>query len=71
MFLTFLSQTSSPLRLWEEKEVKNKRELGRPMIVVLNKMDALKRERQMINVSELEKTLGTSFRMEYSVRLSD
>ncbi|ACY52263.1 MULTISPECIES: Fe(2+) transporter permease subunit FeoB [Vibrio] len=34
------------------------RELGRPMIVVLNKMDALKRERQMINVSELEKTLG-------------
>lgn len=34
------------------------RELGRPMIVVLNKMDALKRERQMINVAELEKTLG-------------
>ncbi len=34
------------------------RELGRPMIVVLNKMDALKRERQMINVAELEKMLG-------------
>ncbi|EDP58429.1 Fe(2+) transporter permease subunit FeoB [Vibrio sp. AND4] len=34
------------------------RELGRPMIVVLNKMDALKRERQIINVAELEKTLG-------------
>ncbi|MEF1310973.1 Fe(2+) transporter permease subunit FeoB [Vibrio mytili] len=34
------------------------RELGRPMIVVLNKMDALKRERQVINVSELEKALG-------------
>ncbi len=34
------------------------RELGRPMIVVLNKMDALKRERQVINVAELEKTLG-------------
>jgi ferrous iron transport protein B len=34
------------------------RELGRPMIVVLNKMDALKRERQVINVAELEKALG-------------
>ncbi|OXE32160.1 ferrous iron transporter B, partial [Vibrio parahaemolyticus] len=34
------------------------RELGRPMVVVLNKMDALKRERQMINIAELEKTLG-------------
>ncbi|MDF2155275.1 Fe(2+) transporter permease subunit FeoB [Vibrio sp. CAU 1672] len=34
------------------------RELGRPMIVVLNKMDALNRERQIINVAELEKTLG-------------
>ncbi|MGR5324515.1 Fe(2+) transporter permease subunit FeoB [Vibrio sp. DNB22_17_1] len=34
------------------------RELGRPMIVVLNKMDALKRERQIINVAELEKALG-------------
>ena len=34
------------------------RELGRPMIVVLNKMDALKRERRVINVTELEKALG-------------
>ncbi|UPQ87215.1 Fe(2+) transporter permease subunit FeoB [Vibrio sinaloensis] len=34
------------------------RELGRPMIVVLNKMDALKRERQNINIKALEKTIG-------------
>lgn len=34
------------------------RELGRPMIVVLNKMDALKRERQVLSVEELEKVLG-------------
>ena len=34
------------------------RELGRPMIVVLNKMDALKRERQVINLKALEKELG-------------
>ncbi len=34
------------------------RELGRPMIVVLNKMDALKRERQVIDIKALEKTLG-------------
>lgn len=34
------------------------RELGRPMIVVLNKMDALKRERQIIDVKGLEKALG-------------
>lgn len=34
------------------------RELGRPMIVVLNKMDALKRERQVLSVDELEKVLG-------------
>ncbi|WP_159738779.1 Fe(2+) transporter permease subunit FeoB [Vibrio atypicus] len=34
------------------------RELGRPMIVVLNKMDALKRERQTIDLKALEKMLG-------------
>lgn len=34
------------------------RELGRPMIVVLNKMDALKRERQTIDLKALEKVLG-------------
>ncbi|WP_434996751.1 Fe(2+) transporter permease subunit FeoB [Vibrio scophthalmi] len=34
------------------------RELGRPMIVVLNKMDALKRERQVIDTKALEKMLG-------------
>ncbi|EPW3768573.1 Fe(2+) transporter permease subunit FeoB [Vibrio fluvialis] len=34
------------------------RELGRPMVVVLNKMDALKRERQTIDVKKLEKAIG-------------
>lgn len=34
------------------------RELGRPMVVVLNKMDALKRERQIIDVDLLEDILG-------------
>ncbi|WP_114765254.1 Fe(2+) transporter permease subunit FeoB [Vibrio rhodolitus] len=34
------------------------RELGRPMVVVLNKMDALKRERQIIDTKALEKVLG-------------
>jgi ferrous iron transport protein B len=34
------------------------RELGRPMIVVLNKLDALKRERQRIDVKGLERALG-------------
>ncbi|MGD8174015.1 Fe(2+) transporter permease subunit FeoB [Vibrio sp. TRT 21S02] len=34
------------------------RELGRPMVVVLNKMDALKRERQNIDLKALEKMLG-------------
>ncbi len=34
------------------------RELGRPMVVVLNKMDALKRERQTINIKALENELG-------------
>ncbi|WP_154180282.1 Fe(2+) transporter permease subunit FeoB [Vibrio furnissii] len=34
------------------------RELARPMVVVLNKMDALKRERQTIDVKKLEKALG-------------
>ncbi|WP_100753102.1 Fe(2+) transporter permease subunit FeoB [Vibrio salilacus] len=34
------------------------RELGRPMMVVLNKMDALKRERQSIDIKALEKALG-------------
>ncbi|KJY83059.1 iron transporter FeoB [Vibrio galatheae] len=34
------------------------RELARPMVVVLNKMDALKRERQTIDIKGLERTLG-------------
>ena len=34
------------------------RELGRPMVVVLNKMDALKRERQIIDVKNLSRALG-------------
>lgn len=34
------------------------REMGRPMIVVLNKMDVLKRERQVIDQRALEKALG-------------
>lgn len=34
------------------------RELGRPMIVVLNKMDALKRERQSLDIQQIEKVLG-------------
>ena len=34
------------------------RELGRPMIVVLNKMDVLKRERQVVDQKALEKALG-------------
>ncbi|HBV75264.1 MULTISPECIES: Fe(2+) transporter permease subunit FeoB [Vibrio] len=34
------------------------RELGRPMIVVLNKLDALHRERQEIDVDALQKELG-------------
>ncbi|ELG2041595.1 Fe(2+) transporter permease subunit FeoB [Vibrio fluvialis] len=34
------------------------RELGRPMVVVLNKMDALKRERQTIDVKKLERAIG-------------
>ncbi|UTT84230.1 Fe(2+) transporter permease subunit FeoB [Vibrio pelagius] len=34
------------------------REMGRPMIVVLNKMDVLKRERQVLDQKTLEKALG-------------
>ncbi|WP_245869136.1 Fe(2+) transporter permease subunit FeoB, partial [Vibrio fujianensis] len=34
------------------------RELGRPMVVVLNKMDALKRARQTIDSKKLEQMLG-------------
>ncbi|MHA2937749.1 Fe(2+) transporter permease subunit FeoB [Vibrio sp. RC27] len=34
------------------------RELGRPMVVVLNKMDALKRVRQTLDIGLLEKFLG-------------
>jgi ferrous iron transport protein B len=34
------------------------RELGRPMIVVLNKMDVLKRQRQVLDIKGLEKKLG-------------
>ncbi|MFV0575629.1 MAG: Fe(2+) transporter permease subunit FeoB [Vibrio sp.] len=34
------------------------RELGRPMVVVLNKLDALRRERQEIDVDALSKVLG-------------
>jgi len=34
------------------------RELGRPMVVILNKMDALKRDRVTINAKALESVLG-------------
>ncbi|MGR5077708.1 Fe(2+) transporter permease subunit FeoB [Photobacterium swingsii] len=34
------------------------RELGRPMVVVLNKMDVLQRQRQVLDVKALEKALG-------------
>ncbi|MCW8327549.1 Fe(2+) transporter permease subunit FeoB [Photobacterium sp. SDRW27] len=34
------------------------RELGRPMVVVLNKMDVLARQRQVLDVKALEKALG-------------
>ncbi len=34
------------------------RELGRPMVVVLNKMDTLARERQQLDIEALEKMLG-------------
>ncbi len=34
------------------------RELGRPMVVVLNKMDTLKRQRQILNIKALEELLG-------------
>lgn len=34
------------------------RELGRPMLVVLNKMDVLARQRQVLDVKKLAKTLG-------------
>jgi ferrous iron transport protein B len=34
------------------------RELGRPMVVVLNKMDVLARQRQVLDVKKLEKVLG-------------
>ncbi|MGF1729607.1 Fe(2+) transporter permease subunit FeoB [Photobacterium kasasachensis] len=34
------------------------RELGRPMIVVLNKMDVLQRQRQVLDIKALEKALG-------------
>ncbi|GAA03628.1 Fe(2+) transporter permease subunit FeoB [Photobacterium leiognathi] len=34
------------------------RELGRPMVVVLNKMDVLKRQRQVLDIKALEKALG-------------
>ncbi|UTV28522.1 Fe(2+) transporter permease subunit FeoB [Photobacterium atrarenae] len=34
------------------------RELGRPMVVVLNKMDALARQRQCLDLKVLEKALG-------------
>ncbi|MBF8999538.1 Fe(2+) transporter permease subunit FeoB [Vibrio nitrifigilis] len=34
------------------------RELGRPMVVVLNKIDALKRERQSLDEKALQKVLG-------------
>ncbi|PSV48579.1 Fe(2+) transporter permease subunit FeoB [Photobacterium indicum] len=34
------------------------RELGRPMVVVLNKMDVLQRQRQILDVKALEKMLG-------------
>lgn len=34
------------------------RELGRPMVVVLNKMDALQRERQVVDIKQLQAALG-------------
>ena len=34
------------------------RELGRPMVVVLNKMDVLKRQQQVLDLKALEKALG-------------
>ena len=34
------------------------RELGRPMVVVLNKMDVLDRQRQKLDIKGLEKALG-------------
>ncbi|MEC6897548.1 Fe(2+) transporter permease subunit FeoB [Photobacterium piscicola] len=34
------------------------RELGRPMVVVLNKMDVLKRQQQILDLKALEKALG-------------
>ncbi|USD40347.1 Fe(2+) transporter permease subunit FeoB [Vibrio sp. SCSIO 43135] len=34
------------------------RELGRPMVVVVNKMDALKRDRQVLDIKALQKLLG-------------
>ncbi|PWI33887.1 ferrous iron transporter B [Vibrio albus] len=34
------------------------RELGRPMVVILNKMDVLRRERQVLDIAYLEKALG-------------
>lgn len=34
------------------------RELGRPMVVILNKMDVLRRERQVLDTAVLEKALG-------------
>lgn len=34
------------------------RELGRPMVVVLNKMDVLARQRQVLDIKKLEKALG-------------
>ncbi|MGF1759449.1 Fe(2+) transporter permease subunit FeoB [Photobacterium sagamiensis] len=34
------------------------RELGRPMVVILNKMDVLKRQRQVLDIKALEKALG-------------
>ncbi|MDV5170621.1 Fe(2+) transporter permease subunit FeoB [Photobacterium rosenbergii] len=34
------------------------RELGRPMVVVLNKMDVLERQRQKLDIKGLEKALG-------------
>ena len=34
------------------------RELGRPMVVVLNKMDVLARQRQVLDIAKLEKALG-------------
>ncbi|UJF18642.1 Fe(2+) transporter permease subunit FeoB [Vibrio sp. SS-MA-C1-2] len=34
------------------------RELGRPMVIILNKMDVLERQRQKIDIKQLEKQLG-------------